>query len=556
MSIPSQEAGRRLLVENISNENLILFSGVQLKGNSSVDVFLEDPSITDERALSDMENPLGSLYIETSINNRVRVIDFDPTSVEAPDLIYGHRNKIVFRRDLSAESLITPLTTVESGNTLYVNSESGLDTASGTQSDPLKTIKEGINRFLPPGRPAPEWSSSTVKRIIVQYTPGMAVLKESIIKPPHTGAGLLIIEGEMETQETLTQLGSAVTVSGYEGRNIINFTTSGLTPSALEGSFIEPDPDIIFGTTEFYSYLEHFAIVDNDASSVTLAAGKIGSTDGFGFNNNATLNVVKAQVPIGLPDLDQNDIGPFVTFFTNQGGGVLFKGFQWTGSSSAFNSFISDTGAHINFVGGYTTYVDQCHFINAGYIASSCNSLLINSCFMESNGGNNSIRIAGGNNIVHLDRSYIKLTGAELDFSQTTFPRIRFCYFNRVSGGSVHVRSTLTLNTQIINCDFRGGVNLQYNTCSQSSIQNCSFEDCSNPCIEILGRSGVTLDNCIGSSNNTNHGIQIGEASYVQETQTNNTVTGSLGDIKVGEQVAINWSGVPSSDTVTFSRIE
>lgn len=154
--VPSQAAGRRLFVKNVSSNTVTLFSGVDLTAGEEVDVFVEDPTITDARALDDMVNPVGSLYIETSINNTVRVIDFDTEDAVVPDVIRGHNNRVVFSRpkdDISEGSNRTATYTSGSGVlVLYVdpnngdNNNDGLswDTAFGDIYYALDTIPDGM----------------------------------------------------------------------------------------------------------------------------------------------------------------------------------------------------------------------------------------------------------------------------------------------------------------------------------------------------------------------------------------------------------------------------
>jgi len=437
--------------------------------------------------------------------------------------------------------------------TLYVDIVAGSDGYDGTVGSPLKTIQEAVYRHIPPYAPAPYWSSSVVKRIIVKYTSGMPILQENVIKPPHTGAGLFIIEGEMHVESNLVQSGATTTVAGYQGRNRVAFTTSPLTPSSLDGYFAEPVPDVIFGSTELFSYLEHFCIIDNAAGSIDLAAGKIGSVDGFGYGDTSVIRIVRPQINWAQPDLDPTDIGAYTSAFINQGGTTLIKGFIYT-PTNLFDSFITSDGAKPIFIGGFATYIDQCTLIEPHYFSGKVNSLLINSCYIQSaDSSNGAFRFYSGDT-VHMERCHAQLTQSEVNFDQLQQARARFCYFERISGISTHIRYVNCPATTLQNCDFRGGVNLQLHAAG-GSAQNCTFEGVLNPAIEILERADISLTGCTGATGNTKWGVLVGESSYVKDL-SGNTVTGSLGDLRIGGAPTITWGEIPFSDAVTFSRIE
>jgi hypothetical protein len=90
-------SGVRCLVENISQENYDLFDTL-LKRGEQADLFLKVPGLTEQQVYDSMTTTSGELYTETSINNRLRIVDVDLEEVDSPNLVYGHENRIVFKR--------------------------------------------------------------------------------------------------------------------------------------------------------------------------------------------------------------------------------------------------------------------------------------------------------------------------------------------------------------------------------------------------------------------------------------------------------------------------
>lgn len=90
-------SGVRCLVENISQENYSLFETLLVRGEQA-DLFLKVPGLTEQQVYDSMTTTSGELYLETSVNNRLRIVDVDLDEVDSPNLIYGHENRVVFKR--------------------------------------------------------------------------------------------------------------------------------------------------------------------------------------------------------------------------------------------------------------------------------------------------------------------------------------------------------------------------------------------------------------------------------------------------------------------------
>lgn len=152
MSLPSQAAGKRLIVENISNETVTLFGSLHIRGGKCIDVYVEDNSITETQALTDCTDSSGSLYQETTVTGRIRIRDFDGETISIPDLIYGNQNRIVFSRsnDDLAHSVRT-LTGLEylinnDGDiTFYVAADGDDETGDGSENNPYRQIQRAFN---------------------------------------------------------------------------------------------------------------------------------------------------------------------------------------------------------------------------------------------------------------------------------------------------------------------------------------------------------------------------------------------------------------------------
>lgn len=95
--IPVTTSGTRCLITNQSNEDVTI-SGIRIHAETEVDLFVLEPTLTESEVLGWMQDPAGPLYYETTVTNRLHIVDVDFLEEDTPNLIYGNQNRVVFKR--------------------------------------------------------------------------------------------------------------------------------------------------------------------------------------------------------------------------------------------------------------------------------------------------------------------------------------------------------------------------------------------------------------------------------------------------------------------------
>jgi len=480
--------------------------------------------------------------------------------VRENDLVYVDATAEVYRRTASSW-LLTDATgqavAPASTTLLYVDPENGDDTADGlTVSTQLATIQEAINRYLPPTQPPRTLNSDEYLEIRVAYTPGMSPIAENIVKPAHLGPGQLCINGELElVEDALVQSGGVATVSGHQGLRRVTFTTSPLTPSGLTGGyFVTPDDDIVQAFSDNVAFIagEHGCIQDNAADSVDVMFISPGFIDAFSYSGGAALRIVRPQIQWDPDDLEVTSFGPMPAQIINQGGPLVIKGFIFDrGSTSSLaqqQTIALDLGKAVG--GGFqqeNTTLTLCIFRNLDNVADGSRSVMISSSYFDTNPGSiffdDIDAIALVRNVIRCD--------SELQFKYGRTVLYRANYIFRLAGSQNKVQ---LLDVQHFLCeqsDFRTDVDLRM-VRTTFQISNCSFEGMGNNCIRTLDLSQGFVIDCIGSTGNLSHGLEVGDLSKVQALGVN-TLTGALGNVLVGATSGVAWGAGRTIDATTFS---
>lgn len=549
--IPSQAAGRRLFVKNISSNNIVLFSGVQLVPEEEVDVFVEDPSITDARALDDMQNPVGSLYIETTINNTVRIIDFDTTDFEAPDIVRGHQGRVVFSRPKEEQgggASTTPgnLPPVE-GTDFWVDPVAGNDfTGNGTEDNPWKTIQHAINVIV---GPIPRyWELGEDKTIHVKYTEGMDPIREHIVKPAHAGEGALVIQAEAEIVHTGLTSGSFSAIAGYEVRHQLALTAAGLTPNTLQDdAFVKLQDESSVPSISDASF-ETFPIVDNGANSLDVVAVDPGVRTGFYHAPAALLDVTRAQVP-----WKGADTAAFLyangCMFTNLGGPAYIKDFDIeAGDAQVKPQLCNDLGHGDVYTSPGTSFV-RCNIHGFWNAAVGPGPIQFAACLFDypTPGG---ILVVSSKNVdivncrMHTNYNAIQTRSVDNALFNGFDCNATISFFNNTRGS--------------IYADVRSG-RVTVTTHSYAAIPALTVESAGGAgAIQSLNHGSVYMQDgsrIHGSTGNNDVGLEIGDLSKAQVSTNpgSATLTGTNGNVKVGAKAAQNWGAGADYDATTFS---
>jgi len=436
--------------------------------------------------------------------------------------------------------------------TLYVDIVAGFDGYDGTVSSPLKTIQEAIYRFFPPYSPAQFLDSSDLREIILVYTPGMPSIQEQVVKPLHKGGAVLYIRAQHRVEASVVQSGSLALETGHQSLRRINFTTAPFVGNTLQdGYFVLPTDPTVGGALVPTVATEISAIVNNGDGYVLAPFSNPEIQDAFGFTNASTLDIVQPQIEWDSPTTNVGNGAVVSPLITNQGGGLIIQGFIFdrSGDPSSHDrqTLVLDHGTEAT---GSNTSMILCRFANLFSIADTSSSLMISSSYMDM--GTNSIQL---NQVRDLTIARCHLTGpaGELQVRYSDLVNINSSYISRYAGITNKVQIIQCRNCDVSGIDFRTDVNLIMNG-SGGSVQNCTFEGMGSSCITVDDKSHIVINSVTGSAGNTSHGVEVGDFASVRILGS--TVTGTLGDIRVGSSTGLLYSDLPVTDIGTMSRAE
>lgn len=455
---------------------------------------------------------------------------------------------------IEGQKLATPYT----GNTLYVNTESGDDVLNNGESSgaPLGTIQAAIDRFLPSYLPPQAWDSDVTKRIVVQYTPGMSAIRENINKPAHR-EGLLVIEAEELEVYSLSQNGAAAAVDGYESLWQVNVTGATI-PSTLplDGYFMATADDVVFGN-EVFTYLDSFVIVETTSSSLLFPANNIGVSDGFGLGDGNTIRVLTPQIVWQDFAKTGGTFGPNPPQIVNMGGPLQIKGFEFNPDSTFSSIYFGHPGPD-NATLNSSTIFTRCLFktdnvgVGGYYLVDGGHDINLSGCKVETT-ASRPVNIRNVD-VTSIQRSFYGLNGNSAGITSVSRATLNYLYIKEEAASSTNHFTVSNIGSgSIFSSDFRGGPELLCNAASSRfSIERITFSGCNSNCVELTGPGLYSLSELSGSDN-AGYGVIMFDSAQVTSISSV-TVTGSLGDLKVGDAPAADWADVPIVDLATGCR--
>jgi len=429
--------------------------------------------------------------------------------------------------------------------TIYVNHTTGGDGYAGTISEPCATIQQAVNRFKPLDRGAQNWALNDDRTILVQDPGGDSIFDEEIVIPPHAGDGALIIRAEYQVEFSgLVESGSPFsTIAGFEVRQRLSFTTSPMTASTLgDGYFVVPQTNTLGNPFEFG--WEILPIVDNATGTCDVVAYDPGSYTAFTHLAAVAVDIVKPQV-IWRPGLTDASGDYPVPCIRNMGGSLIVEGFRFQNSTAGqSNVVLMNTGPSGDTWFGGRVYIRGCVVENNGsgtgfrgvVHGDSCalSGVLLqgrNGITMSSSdliGVNIRQALSAGftpaNGLYGVANAYLYGVDTELSASDSKI-------FN------IHMSSNI-----MIAIDLRGGGLHFWQGAAQIDAMSC--EDSAKTCIVLSTDSTafiLSASRAVGSSGNTDYGVRMFGYNAVLEGYSPPSLSGSLGDLKVGDNPITSW---------------
>lgn len=491
-------------------------------------------------------------------------------------------------------------------DTLYVDTVAGNDDYDGTVGSPLATIQEAVYRFIPPYAPVPNWSRSTVNTIQVVYTEGMSVINEPLHIPFHRGEGLLRIQADMYTPYSgLVQSGALVADGAYgDGyyttHHQLNITTSPLTTGELvDGYFVVPQ-NAVSGKHEIERAYEYAPIYNNTTNSVDVVLGGPGVYTGFAYANTMVFDIVKPQVEWSYPD--NNEGGSFYgqALITCDGGPVEISGFIFSGSDPKRPLLRSNAAPSPEYIIVGGTVLSKNIFNSAGptstfaylfsgsgvwaagnIVQANNNSLTLcadtNSCIIT----NMLIRDSDITSITNCANLYsigISLYGnsGATDYLFVRDGSSGYFYYCDCRNAYIWVRSAATnfsSGLSVVNSPSYGlrftkylGWTIEDFSLITSANNGAYLEQGSSATLigEISGsaNSGVVIQNdcfaalAVTGNGNSEYGVEILDGGSAQVTLAQTSISGSLGEVKVGSSPVRNWGDGSIVDTTELCRLK
>lgn len=246
---------------------------------------------------------------------------------------------------------------------LYVDPTNGDDRGAGTMADPLLTLQEAVNRFLPLWF-VQVWAHNDNR--VINIVGSGHTITEQVVVPDFAGMGVLHFSFEEQVVHAGLQLsGAPAGIAGFEVAERVSFDTSPMTPSTLgDNSFYRPDAtakaaagydDIIEET------FEDVAILDNAAGTIDVVAD-VGTTI-FGYVLGADGDVVRPQ-NTWSPDRPASSLFANAVAIKTGKGRVLVTGCAFDFEDNNDTAVV--TGDQGNAGGTQNVTLARCTFTNQG----------------------------------------------------------------------------------------------------------------------------------------------------------------------------------------------
>ena len=439
---------------------------------------------------------------------------------------------------------------------LWVEPDTGDDSAVGTIGNPLKTQQEAVNRFKPMSMGIQYWALDDDRQINVM---GTGKFQESVVIPAHAGMGALRIVGEETVlHEGLAVNGSTSAIAGFEVRRRLSFTTAPMTPSALaDGYFVRPQARTVT-ENNFEFQWSMIPIVDNAAGSIDGPILIPGSLTAFDLGSGVLVDIVQ---PKRIQQPAANDQWAFVEgcCFLNLGGALIVEGLEFQARDDVQIAnrgvVLAALGSIGNEYNGSAYLLSRCvirHNAITGLTFSSIvsgDAASMTGCLVV--GGSERLSTGSrGMTIVNLRAS----GGLTLSALSTAFT-----FYGLDS----------TLGIYIYDCkgslsaDIRPSATEALLLTGGSRVETAVFsvEGCTAPrCIFADTQSTLTLfgggGSIVGTTGNTGIGVELEALSYCNATTAGSiTLSGSGGDIKVGALAVQAWGAGSTTDPTELARL-
>lgn len=220
---------------------------------------------------------------------------------------------------------------------LYVNTSTGSDTASGSQTDPLLTVQEAVNRFESTLF-NDEWAIDDSRTIYVTGD-----VQESVLCRGHPGPGALkIISEDVSVLQTLTQSGSPATIARTSGNHFVRHAITYTTPidgSVVgdSGAYVVPNP--LPSSDIFEECYEYLPVVDVSGSTLDVDIVGPGVLSGFGHTNAASVEVRSPSATWEPADSTAVGLRFFGNYCINNptGSPLIIEGFRVRPAANGFD---------------------------------------------------------------------------------------------------------------------------------------------------------------------------------------------------------------------------
>jgi len=427
----------------------------------------------------------------------------------------------------------------------YVDLSTGNDTNAGTSwAAPLATVQEALNRVLPSFAGVVELTTDTY--IFVR---GPGTVSENVVVPAHTGEGCLVIEGDTTVQTTLTVTGTFNPIGASFSLQDITFSSPTITasdPTIVEKSFLRPQVSSYGNVWE--TQVDCFPVLDNGTAYVRCPVTYPNLYTGFDYTPGALVDVVTNNVTWTQPAFagytETN------SSITNFGGNLIVKNFIFENNPAT----VTNTSKVLNGpqVGGngtgefLTTQLTQCIFKDIYWVGSGDFDIIC--CIGGGTGTNGSLSVKSSN-VCHIYNSIsVPLSPGSWPTNISNSQRIAtwgfYCkgYFQFFkSQGYVYMTDVKQRSTQV----------------SENSYVIAYELDVSDSIVEGLtvDKKSTFLPFVLSGINNASYGAQIGDCSSIIYTGGGIfPLTGTLGELKVGNLAPQTWAAGPVTDPDYLAR--
>lgn len=446
---------------------------------------------------------------------------------------------------------------------LWVDIVSGSDAGPGTQANPLKTIQEAVYRFKQQDNgPAPSWDRADDRTIHVVHTAGMPRITEKVRIPPHNGAGFLQILAEEQTMHSgLTQVGSFASISGFTVRNRITIFEPIPANTYGDNAFVKPTNNITNKLLE--DTWDDLPIVGNGVSTIDVSAYNPGSFSAFYYGPGKTIDVVRPQIVWSWPDISSSEYYSDAPLIVNEGSPLIISGFIFETQRNSVGAGGPTMSAFIS--NSSTTVAD--YTIGSPVIASRC---IFRPGFSDNNTFNAALHLLYGDGIT-ITGSLIRLEctsnlceGRGVQFLNVRlhdgygdlWPRVlngstALMYLDAGFGSETGAIIVENNSRATITADVRNG-NLICRYNSSATFTGTIEGAGTDPAIEVLDNSHITIESASGTSGNDGYGASIGILSSITANALP-TLSGADGDVEVGQMPAQSWSASVIVDSVEMA---